>query len=479
MPSNKSFFSLANLKILPKLLLFMLVLSWVPLTVSIGLGISARNDAITNQMENTILGVISGAAQDIRQGTTDMLMENVSVLQQILLDPTILNYALNPDEEGLSEVEMEEAVGLVTRLQALTAATASLEEIVIHDANGVVLISSGLGNIGQDNSSRADMQDVLGGSTFSESIVITGRDSTPNIFISIPLANDEGVTGVVSLKLQAEFINTFINEVSGEGGMNIYVIDTNGVILAESEHNSDWVYRSAVELPYELAAQYETSGSDLSPEYSAALQPLYHAVEMAFETGTTGRFDFCHPESLDMVSGEGCKNGEWSQVAYEIVPDPINDTPLFLVLVEVMEGPYQTAARQQTLLSIFSALLLGVFLVAASVFVARSMASPIQRMAEAAQKVENEVPFEPESLEDISAQGDEVGMLSRVFSDMVVALQKRERALKREVRRLRIQIDEKKKQAEGDEISGQEFFQDLQKKAKGFKKNRKESDGKK
>jgi methyl-accepting chemotaxis protein len=281
---------------------------------------------------------------------------------------------------------------------------------------------------------------------------------------------------VVSLHLQADFIDTFIDQVSGEAGVNIYVMDTNGVILAESVKDSDWVYRAAQELIPEVAARYTTDDSFEAPEYAPALGPLLQAVEMAFRTGTTGRFQFCHPHDLAAVPREDCADGERSQVVYEIVPDPIHQTPLFLVLVEVMEGPYQDAARQQAVFSVLIALVLGVVLVAASVVVARSMASPIQRMAEAAERVEAEEVFEPESLDDIAGQGDELGMLARVFSKMVIAVQKRERALKREVHRLRIQIDEKKKQEEVDQIANQEFFQDLQKKAKGFRRNRKDSD---
>jgi nitrate/nitrite-specific signal transduction histidine kinase len=203
---------------------------------------------------------------------------------------------------------------------------------------------------------------------------------------------------------------------------------------------------------------------------------LYQAVESANEAGTIKRFRFCHPDELDQVPGENCENGQWSQVAYEVVPDPVRQTPLFLVLVEVLEEPYLAAARQQTVWSVLTAIAAGAILVVSSVMVARSMAKPIQRMAEAAQKAEDEVPFEEESLADISEQKDELGMLSRVLSNMIVALQAREKALKREVKRLRIQIDEKKRQEEVDQISSQEFFIDLQKKAKGFRKNRKESD---
>jgi HAMP domain-containing protein len=306
--------------------------------------------------------------------------------------------------------------------------------------------------------------------------MLQGRNRTPSMFVSIPLATEQGTTAVVSLELQAEFIHTFIDEVSGDAGVNIYVMDTNGVILAESEQTSEWVYRSAQDLTPELAARYQSQEGEPSPQFAPGIASLFQAVEMAFETGTTGRFRFCHPADLEQTTGDDCADGGWSQVSYEIVPDPIHQTPLFLVLVEVLETPYRAAATQQTLVSIFAALVLSVVLVTSSVMVARSMARPIQRMAEAAEMVEAEEPFKPDDLADISAQGDELGMLARVFGKMVVAVQKRERALKREVHQLRIQIDEKKKQEEVDQISSQEFFQDLQKKAKGFKRNRRDGE---
>lgn len=141
-------------------------------------------------------------------------------------------------------------------------------------------------------------------------------------------------------------------------------------------------------------------------------------------------------------------------------------------MVEVLEGPYTTAALQQTILSLVFALLIGVSLISVSVFIARSMAKPIQRMAEAAQQVENEVDFDPKTLEDISVHPDEIGKLSRVFSDMVVALQAREKKLKKEIVRLKIEIDAQKQEEEIDNIVSQDFFQELQRKAKDFKKDR-------
>jgi nitrate/nitrite-specific signal transduction histidine kinase len=160
-------------------------------------------------------------------------------------------------------------------------------------------------------------------------------------------------------------------------------------------------------------------------------------------------------------------------VVYETVEDPIHQTPIFLVLVELLEGPFTQAAVRQTVISIGFALLLGASVILVSVMMARSMARPIQRMAVAAQNVENETQFDPESLSDITGLDDELGMLARVFSQMVVALQKREQKLKKEIQKLKIQIDSEKREEEVDKIVNQDFFKDLQSRAKDLRNGRK------
>jgi len=69
--------------------------------------------------------------------------------------------------------------------------------------------------------------------------------------------------------------------------------------------------------------------------------------------------------------------------------------------------------------------------------------------------------FEPGGLDDVAARGDPLGRLARVFERMARELHAREEALQRQVRELRIEIDEVQKARDVAEITEAEYFQRL------------------
>jgi hypothetical protein len=90
----------------------------------------------------------------------------------------------------------------------------------------------------------------------------------------------------------------------------------------------------------------------------------------------------------------------------------------------------------------------------------------VRELSSVALAVEQGEHFEPESIAHVTSWGDELGQLARVFGDMVVAVQARERALKQQVQELRIEINQAKRDRHVKEIVEGDFFQDLQDKAK-------------
>jgi CheY-like chemotaxis protein len=85
-------------------------------------------------------------------------------------------------------------------------------------------------------------------------------------------------------------------------------------------------------------------------------------------------------------------------------------------------------------------------------------------VVEAATAVET-ATFAPESLDAVAARDDALGQLARVFRRMAREVITRERALKQEVRQLRIEIDAGRAATQVAEITETEYFQDLQRKA--------------
>src|SRR5918997_4710187 len=73
--------------------------------------------------------------------------------------------------------------------------------------------------------------------------------------------------------------------------------------------------------------------------------------------------------------------------------------------------------------------------------------------------------FDVATIEQVAARSDELGQLARVFQRMAREVHAREQRLKREVRQLRIEIDETRTARQVAEITETDYFQDLQKKA--------------
>jgi CRP-like cAMP-binding protein len=80
--------------------------------------------------------------------------------------------------------------------------------------------------------------------------------------------------------------------------------------------------------------------------------------------------------------------------------------------------------------------------------------------------------YVPESLDEVAGRTDELGQLARVFQRMVHQVHSRELSLKQQVTELRIEIDEAKKAGQVAEITESDYFQALQKKARGLRQAR-------
>ena len=87
----------------------------------------------------------------------------------------------------------------------------------------------------------------------------------------------------------------------------------------------------------------------------------------------------------------------------------------------------------------------------------------VDRVTAAAAAVETG-EFDPGTIERVAQRQDELGQLARVFRRMAREVRAREQRLKREVRQLRIEIDETRTERQVAEITETDYFRDLQSK---------------
>lgn len=84
----------------------------------------------------------------------------------------------------------------------------------------------------------------------------------------------------------------------------------------------------------------------------------------------------------------------------------------------------------------------------------------VQKLTSAASAVEGG-SFQASSIEDVAGRADELGRLARVFQQMAREVRAREDQLMRQVRELRIEIDEARQDRQVAEITESKFYQKL------------------
>ena len=99
----------------------------------------------------------------------------------------------------------------------------------------------------------------------------------------------------------------------------------------------------------------------------------------------------------------------------------------------------------------------------------------VSRLTAAAASVEAGI-FDPESIEEVTQREDELGQLARVFQRMVREVKAREESLKKEIMELRIEIDESRRAQDVSQITGTDYFRDLQAKARAMRDRMEEAD---
>jgi DNA repair ATPase RecN len=88
----------------------------------------------------------------------------------------------------------------------------------------------------------------------------------------------------------------------------------------------------------------------------------------------------------------------------------------------------------------------------------------VRHLTDAAAAVEAAI-FQPAMLDGVIEREDELGRLARVFGKMAAEVEARERALRQEVQRLRITIDQKRADEQVAAITETDYFQELQRAA--------------
>ncbi len=151
-----------------------------------------------------------------------------------------------------------------------------------------------------------------------------------------------------------------------------------------------------------------------------------------------------------------------------------------LIAAQVIYVPAQTVlndARRSLLLllAVFVGISVAILLLI-NFWLKPSVIRPVEEIAKVAELISQGSLDAPacvdQDLGHVAARGDEIGKLAHVFQRMCEEVYAREEKLRQEVRQLRIEIDQARQEKQVEEITGTDYFQDLQAKARDLRGQR-------
>ncbi len=464
-----------NWRIPTKLAIVMLAISLIPLLITATISSNTSARAINQQTRISLSRLAFSTAERIEQ----FLVDNHNFIRMAASEPEVIQFLTTLQEEGpdlpsdstkdqvlaflnaVKERHPELQAGIDSVVANLLTSDPAIDLVGFYNLQGFVVSHNNASIVGQSYLFRDYVQSALNNEQFTSGIQIGWTTDTPGINASAPVHAEDEIIGAIATRIQGRFITNILSgtleieseDISAEErqAMAIYLVNEYGIVVSHSDNDTSWLYHSLGTITDEAVLEQIASVRLLggtcpegmqtcdpsekqprTPIPIPAAQPLADELLTAMSLGKSGSFRYCQPDQLDTEIEEGQCPGTWHVVGYAPVQDPFRTDPishmpryLFMVVVDMPESVFLRPVdrlRQQGLL--IGATMAGLALVA-SLLLSTTLARPIARLAQAASRVERDEPFEPSDIAEVTAQGDEVGNLARVFSNMVVALRAR------------------------------------------------------
>ena len=391
-----------------KLTIIFLTLAILPMAGTAYYNLTMNQGEVAKVAEENLLVLSRSIASEINQ----LLVENLRTSATLAGEPLVVQYLASSDEE---RADLEPSI--YQTLQNFADTHPDFDAPGLIDANGVAVAVHGVPQAVGLNFSDRDYFVAVEEKTPYISDVLVGRTTgVPGIFFAHPATTEEGkVVGMSNMRLNVDFnIWEIIDDVSvGQEGI-AYLVDQDGVIIAHP--NRELLYHSLGELTPEAKEAIKSGGrfgtvdgteegAPLIPE-SLGLEDL--AVQLA-SGQESGSYHYHSPlDQRDHIAGyTRLEKENWT------------------VVVDLPQAQFLAPLQRLATVTWISVGVVGVVTLIVSILLGRGITRPIRTLGEAAIAVENDQPFEPADIEDVTSGHDEIAHLGRVFSNMVMALRRR------------------------------------------------------
>lgn len=376
-----------------------------------------------------------------------LFIDTQRVVIHVSADSEVVAFLSAPPEEreafrGSAEAELE-TVFLSNPDYAI---------VYLMDREGLCLLATDPDIVGGNYSFREYFQEAIQGRPHISDILVGVVTKRPGLFFSAPVRDESGgIVGAAVIKMWGEAIWAIVDALQVGAGGYAFLIDQDGVIIGHPDKSL--LYHSLVPLPPDTLDEIVSEKRFLLDEIESVDVPeLAEAMVGAEEPGHTSYY---FRQTHKIVGFAPLAEHTW------VVG--VNEPK------EQFTSPLKRLARRTNL----SVLAVGGIVIVMALLLARGIVRPIHALIGAARAIERGERFEPERIAGLAKARDELAHLARVFSQMAVEVQAREERLKKQVKELRIEIDESKKDRQVAEITETEYFQRLREHAREMRKRAK------
>ena len=398
-----------NWPILVKISAALLVASLIPVIVVALYGYFFSETAIQNTEYHNLELLAAATAERLDQ----LMLDNSIAASQMGSNSEVI--ALLSDPENASDAVRTSVSDTLTRILATNP---QYEYVYLLDKNGKAIISRQLSSVpsieGQTFSTRAYYLETMKGQNFID--VLVGRSSKKlGFYFSAPVmgAIDKPI-GVAIIKLKGEAITDIINKFKAGNTGYAFLVDQDGVIV--SHPNQSWYYHSLIQLPNDVqlkvGQRFMLSGcEDPKNLGNCAVQSL-NLSPLASAIGGSSAVRYATYKLPSDGSERIVGIANTTQLNWSVGVDEAK---------KEFTAPLDALAQQ----IILGVLVIGTLALLGGILLARVITQPLGELSMAAQSVQRGGSLETNSFSLVMNQGDEVGHLAMVFSNMVKALHAR------------------------------------------------------
>ncbi|MGF1458792.1 MAG: HAMP domain-containing protein [Leptolyngbyaceae cyanobacterium] len=283
----------------------------------------------------------------------------------------------------------------------------------------------------------------------SWTVYVYRSTGTPGIDMTKAVESGDELQGVIGVGIELNQLSDYLEQLQGDRPGETFIINSQQELIASSD--------KAEVTPDQTSAG---ATADLT-QFSAVSNPL---LRYASEVLENQEFDTISLEAWQRYIHTEPVSGE----VYHIFLTPLGQLD-WTVGTVIPESTYTASIdRNKRRLLAGVVIFTGGIAVVAIFLAERLVARPIMNIAQAAADIEVNA-FDPQQLEAASTRQDEIGQLARIFQKMAAEVQQREQRLRLQVQKLRVEIDENKRNQQVKEIVDTDFFRDLAVKAKALR----------